>query len=104
MSKLRNETKTRFNVSPCQCVHTYSGTNISLKRCSFSYLCVDYVVLDLVLCDGDVLQNDLQPHRHHAGHPVDQTGADVTGHSPLESQGRFTVKTLQVFRLSLLFG
>lgn len=51
-----------------------------------SYLCVDYVVLDLLLCDGDVLQNDLQPHRHHAGHPVDQAGADVTGHPPLEQE------------------
>lgn len=50
------------------------------------YLCVNYVVLDLLLCDGDVLQNDLQPHRHHAGHPVDQAGADVTGHPPLEQQ------------------
>lgn len=49
---------------------------------------MNYVVLDLVLCDGDVLQNDLQPHRHHAGHPVDQAGADVTGHSPLEPQGK----------------
>lgn len=47
------------------------------------YLCVDYVVLDLFLCDRDMLQNDLKPHRHHAGHPVHQAGADVTGHSPL---------------------
>lgn len=50
------------------------------------YLRVNYVVLDLLLCDGDVLQDDLQPHRHHAGHPVDQAGADVTGHPPLEQQ------------------
>lgn len=44
------------------------------------------VVLDLGLCDGDVLQNDLQPHRHHARHPVDQAGTDVTGHPPLKAQ------------------
>lgn len=50
------------------------------------YLCVNYVVLDLLLCDGDVLENDLQSHRHHAGHPVDQAGADVTGHPPLEQE------------------
>lgn len=52
----------------------------------FCYLRVNYVGLDLLLCDGDVLQNHLQPHRHHAGHPVDQAGADVTGHPPLEQQ------------------
>lgn len=58
------------------------------------YLCVNYVVLDLLLCDGDVLQNDLQPHRHHTGHPVYQAGADVTGHPPLEQQEKI-VFTLQ---------
>lgn len=46
--------------------------------CLLRYLCVDYVALDLLLCDRDVLQNHLQSHRHHAGHPVNQTGADVT--------------------------
>lgn len=50
------------------------------------YLCVNYVVLDLLLRDGDVLEYDLQPHRHHAGHPVDQAGTDVTGHPPLEQE------------------
>lgn len=47
------------------------------------YLSVNNVVLDLVLCDGDVLQDELQPHRHHAGHPVDQAGTDLTRHPPL---------------------
>lgn len=74
----------------CQCVYIFcegaTDTELKYKICSFSYLCVDYVVLDLLLCDGDMLQNDLQPHRHHAGHPVDQAGADVTGHPPLEQQ------------------
>lgn len=50
------------------------------------YLCVNNVVLDLLLCDRDVLQNDLQPHRHHAGHPVHQAGADVAGHSLLKQK------------------
>lgn len=47
---------------------------------------MNYVILDLVLCDGDVLQNDLQPHCHHTCHPVDQAGADVTGHPPLKPE------------------
>lgn len=34
-----------------------------------------------------MLQDDLQPHGHHAGHPVDQAGADVGGHPPLERRG-----------------
>lgn len=51
-----------------------------------TYLCVYNVVLDLGLRDGNVLQNDLQPHRHHARHPVDQAGTDVTGHPPLKAQ------------------
>lgn len=62
----------------------------------FSYLCVNYVVLDLLLCDGDVLQDHLQPHRHHAGHPVHQAGADVAGHPPLEQQEKNTAFILQV--------
>jgi len=32
-----------------------------------SNLCVDDVMGDLFLCDGNVLQYHLQPHRHHAG-------------------------------------
>lgn len=56
------------------------------RALNFIYLCVNNVVLDLGLCDGDVLQNDLQPHRHHARHPVDQAGTDVTGHPPLKAQ------------------
>lgn len=67
------------------------------------YLCVNYVVLDLLLCDGDVLQNHLQPHRHHAGHPVDQAGADVTGHPPLEHEN-IQVFLLQVQQLFLLYS
>lgn len=73
------------------------------------YLCVNYVVLDLLLCDRDVLQNDLQPHRHHAGHPADQAGADVTGHSPLAQQvniallfGFCTILVLCEFKLLIL--
>lgn len=54
------------------------------------YLCVNNVVLNLLLCDGDVLQNELQPHRHHAGHPVDQAGTDVTRHPPLEPHRKIT--------------
>lgn len=42
------------------------------------YLRGDDVGLDLLLRDGHVLQDHLQPHGHHTGHPVDQTGADVT--------------------------
>lgn len=57
--------------------------------CLLRYLCVDYVALDLLLCDRDVLQNHLQSHRHHAGHPVNQTGADVTWHPPLEQNNVF---------------
>ena len=70
------------------------------------YLCVNYVVLDLLLCDGDVLENDLQPHRHHAGHPIDQTGADVTGHPPLKQMKINLLKKLLLvlppFLLTLL--
>jgi len=51
---------------------------------SAGYLRVNDVVLDLLLRDGDVLQDHLQPHGHHAGHPVDQDGADVAGHPPLD--------------------
>lgn len=61
-----------------------------------SYLCGDYIILDLLLCDRDVLQNDLQPHGHHAGHPADQAGADVTGHPPLEQRGKKLLK-IQLF-------
>lgn len=56
------------------------------------YLCVNNVVLNLLLCDRDVLQNDLQSHRHHAGHPVDQAGADVARHPPLERKEMFKVQ------------
>lgn len=56
------------------------------RHCNYIYLCVNNVVLDLRLCDGDVLQNDLQPHRHHARHPIDQAGTDVAGHPPLKAQ------------------
>lgn len=47
---------------------------------------MDDVGLDLLLRDGHVLQNDLQSHGHHTGHPVDQTGADVARHPLLENQ------------------
>lgn len=66
---------------------------------------MNYVILDLVLCDGDVLQNDLQPHCHHACHPVDQAGADVTGHPPLkpEKNKTFTLGiTAAVFSVDCL--
>lgn len=49
------------------------------------YLCADDVALDLLYGNWDVLQNDLQPHGHHTGHPVHQTGADVARHAPLET-------------------
>lgn len=58
-----------------------------------TYLCVYNVVLDLGLRDGNVLQNDLQPHRHHARHPVDQAGTDVTGHPPLKAQHTLVTET-----------
>lgn len=58
--------------------------HVCVCLCLLRYLCVNYVALDLLLCDRDVLQNHLQSHRHHAGHPVNQTGADVTWHPPLE--------------------
>ncbi len=32
-----------------------------------SNLCVDDILSDLLLCDGDVLQYHLQPHGHHTG-------------------------------------
>lgn len=68
------------------------------------YLRVNYVVLDLLLCDGDVLQNDLQPHCHHAGHPVDQTGANVTGHPPLEQENKtLALQAQQLFLLYFVF-
>lgn len=39
-----------------------------------------------------MLQNDLQPHGHHAGHPVHQAGTDVGGHAPLEQSRRAVSK------------
>lgn len=68
---------------------------------------MNYVILDLVLCDGDVLQNDLQPHCHHACHPVDQAGADVTGHPPLKPEKNKTFTsgiTAAVFFCRLSFS
>lgn len=71
-------------------------------------MCVYNVVLDLGLRDGNVLQNDLQPHRHHARHPVDQAGTDVTGHPPLKAQHRQVTQMkdpdLWGFSVSLLFS
>ena len=59
------------------------------------------VVLDLLLCDGDVLQDHLQPHRHHAGHPVHQAGADVAGHPPLEQCNRENTTFILLVQLFL---
>lgn len=39
---------------------------------------------DLILCDWDVLQNDLQSHGHHTGQPVHHTGVHLCRHGPLE--------------------
>lgn len=60
------------------------------------YLCVDDVALDLLLGDGDVLQNHLQPHRHHAGHPVHQAGVDVARHAALTNSRRRRVSCLKL--------
>lgn len=62
------------------------GAKTSALSLAIHYLCGNYVVLYLVWCNWDMVQNDLQPHCHHAGHPVDQAGADVAGHTPLETK------------------
>ncbi len=50
-----------------------------------------------------MLQNDLQPHRHHAGHPVDQARADVTGHPPLEQRETIKLYLTDTKAVSALF-
>lgn len=65
-------------------------TSTVTRSVTETHLRVHQVVLDLLLGHGDVLQDDLQPHGHHAGHPVHQAGADVARHPPLEHRAEFT--------------
>lgn len=58
------------------------------------YLCVNDVVLDLVLGNWVVFQNDMQPHRHHTGQPVDQTGINFCRHPPLHKHAVHSTQLL----------